>query len=347
MPRSAQSFETWLSETVRLAQSQNFSDDDIFTLIQYSKNLHSVGCPIIFDPFHLAGLVGFDVHLIYAVSNAPERFYRRFQIKKRSGGLREICEPLPSLKEIQRWILDNILTSMNISPAAKAYFKGASIRANAKFHVRQPVVLKLDVKDFFPNIERQRVYEVFYNVGYTKAVANLLANLCCLNGCLPQGAPTSAALSNVVMKQVDARIWEHAKRHALRFTRYADDLTISGSVSPKSTIRFVRRELNSVGLTLNEEKVQVLRRGARQIVTGVVVNEKLRVPRSVRREFRKNIHYLQKFGVVGHARHSEQNGSQIVDQLIGHANYILSINKEDKDAVSGLKFLRQLKAMDQ
>ena len=121
------------------------------------------------------------------------------------------------------------------------------------------------------------MYAFFARLGYTIPVATMLENLCCLGGTLPQGAPTSPSLSNLLMRGVDKRIAGFIKQKGIFYTRYADDMTFSGDFEPGMVIKFVRSVLHDVGLQINEKKLRVRRPSQRQEVTGVVVNEKIQV----------------------------------------------------------------------
>ena len=195
------------------AEKNGYTQDTIDSLLNYAKKLYDQDLPIIFDQRHLSLLVGYKEDFLYKVSNSAHSFYRKFKIPKKSGGMRNIAEPLPSLKEIQYWILNEILYKCSVSRFAKAYVIDRSIRENARFHINQTVVLTIDIKDFFPSLSIKNVYSFFKNLGYSPAVSTMLANLCCLNKSLPQGAPTSPALSNLLMIKVDKRIAGFIKKH--------------------------------------------------------------------------------------------------------------------------------------
>lgn len=201
-------WKTYCDEFRKEAFEVNLNETDINEYLEYAKTLFEKELPIIYDQYHLSLLVGYQYEYLLAASNSSEHFYRKFKIPKKNGDLREISEPLPSLKEIQHWILNEILYKLKVSKFAKAYVKGKSIKENARFHRNQKQVLTLDIKDFFPSIKVFKVIDIFKSIGYCDSVAVMLANLCCLDGSLPQGAPTSATLSNLVMIEVDNLISE-------------------------------------------------------------------------------------------------------------------------------------------
>lgn len=252
--------------------------------LEYAYKLYVKGLPIIYNQEHLCELFGYKQEYVYAASNSPIHFYRKYEIQKKSGGTREISEPLPSLKEIQRWILDNLLEKIEVSVYAKAYVKNKSIRENAKFHKKQRILLTLDVEKFFDSLSSKKVYEVFSSLGYAEDVVVMLTNLCCLNGCLPQGAPTSPALSNIILVEFDNKVGNFTKERKIRYTRYADDMTFSGDFLPEEVINFVKKNLRLLGLKLNEKKTRTRRENQRQEVTGIVVNEKMQLPKDTRKK---------------------------------------------------------------
>ena len=235
----------------------------------YINKLSSQGLPELLSPEHLSHITNVRIESLYAMSNSSCDFYRSFFIPKRSGGRRKIDAPLPSLCYVQRWILDEILVNIKLHPSAKAYRKGYSTFENAKFHRAQNVVFKLDVKDFFGSIKEQCIFNIFKSIGYTKRLSKLLSKLSTLEGCLPQGAPTSGCLSNIYMIPFDRVIFDYCKNNSIRYTRYADDLTFSGKdIDIKEVKKNVEKQLNSIDLNLNYKKIRELKPHVRQEVTG-------------------------------------------------------------------------------
>lgn len=310
--------------------------------LAYAKPLYTRGFPPIYDVAHLAALVGYDSDYLLGCCYATDRFYREFKIPKRSGGERTISEPLPSLKEIQRWILDHVLYSEPVSRYAKGFVRGRGIKENARFHRKQPTVLSLDIRDFFPSIHRHRVYGLFRAFGYSQEVANLLARLCTFRDRLPQGAPTSPAVSNVVTRRVDRRLGGLARKLGLRYTRYADDLTFSGDVSVGRLIPVVRAILQQDGFELNESKNRAMQRHESQEVTGVIVNQRLRAPRALRRLLRQQIHYINAFGLGAHLGRTHEKRARYPYHLMGIATFILHLDPSDADALRAVNVLRPM-----
>lgn len=327
-------WDEYVSRFTAGAAALGHDRDYVVQCLRYARHLHERKMPVIYDQDDLARQVGYQVEYVRGASSNSKRFYREFEIPKASGGHRLIREPLPSLKEIQRWILDNILAHVPVSRFAKAYQTGVSILDNARFHRRQNLVVRMDVKDFFPSISAKRIFQVFRSFGYTRSVSWTLTRLCTFRGSLPQGAPTSAALSNIVCHRLDRRLSGYCVRRKIRFTRYADDLTFSGDFGVGDLHWFARRVLQEEGLELNDAKTRVMRPHQRQLVTGIVVNSrKMQAPRELRRRLRQIVFFVEKHGVDGHLRHIAENRARYVHHVLGVANHILFINPGDRDAL--------------
>lgn len=307
------------------------------SLLAYAKKLYDNGLPIIFDQTHCALLIGIDNEYIHQMSNAPEFFYRSFFIKKRNGKQRRIDEPLPDLKKVQSWILTEILYKVSCSKFAKAYIRKKSIKDNVRFHRKQKMVVTVDLKDFFPSIKSGHILNVFLSMGYNIPVATLLTRLCCLRESLPQGAPTSAYLSNLVLLSFDELISNYCVKKGIRFTRYADDLTFSGNFDISALIFMLDFHLPFYGLKRNKNKFKVMRYGTRQFVTGIVVNDKLQLSREYRMKIRQEIHYIEKFGLDGHLSHIGETRTNYLNHLIGKIQYALFINPKDKKMLDSLR----------
>ncbi|MGJ7524661.1 reverse transcriptase domain-containing protein [Variovorax sp. GB1P17] len=285
--------------------------------------------------------------------------YQRFTIAKKSGGERHISAPMPRLKRAQYWVLDNILAKMPVHEAVHGFLPGRSILTNAAPHVGQDVVINLDLKDFFPSIGMRRVRGVFRQLGYSSQVASLLALVCTeaptdevhLDGqryfvargerVLPQGAPTSPMLTNLLCRRLDARLAASAAKLGFRYTRYADDLSFSADAQhSRDTGKLlwrVKQIVASEGLTVHPDKLQVMRKHQQQHVTGIVVNDKLSLDRDTLRRFRAVLHQAERHGPQG----LQWNGnSDVIDALRGYANFITMT-----DAARGAPYLQRVRAL--
>jgi len=196
--------------------------------LKYVKKLEETELPPIFELRHLAELVGIDEGVLVRIVQSPATFYREFEIPKRLGGSRNISVPSPTVLSAQRWILSEILSKLEIHSCCYGFVLGRSIVDNARAHLGTKTLLKLDIKDFFPSISFRQVMKIFLGAGYPVAVSYFLARICCLNKSLPQGAATSPSLSNLVARRLDMGLAKYTANSGLTYTRYADDLAISG-----------------------------------------------------------------------------------------------------------------------
>lgn len=313
-----------------LAERQDVPKSKINSYLSYSKNLYDKKLPVIFDHTHLSLLIGINNDYLHRMSNAPKYFYRTFYIKKRNGKLRKIDEPLPDLKKVQSWILKEILYKIPCSKFAKAYIPKTSIKDNVRFHKKQNLILTIDVKDFFPSISSGYVLNLFLSCGYNLPTSVILTRLCCLKDCLPQGAPTSAYLSNLVLNKFDEAISDYCVKRNIRYTRYADDLTFSGFFDISALIHVVDKELKYLGLQRNPSKVKIMRAHNRQCVTGIIVNDVQQLSREYRMKIRQEVHFIEKFGLDDHLSHIGEQRINYIEHLSGKINYALSINPKDK-----------------
>jgi retron-type reverse transcriptase len=266
--------------------------------------------------------------------------YMRYALPKRGGGERVILAPKPELKALQRKVLAGIATLVPVAATTHGFVRGRSIVSNARQHAGKPVVLKLDLKDFFPSVTFPRVRGLFVALGYPYAVASALALLCTEYAREPfdrdgtryyisigprhlvQGAPTSPALANLVAWRLDRRLGGLAARRGYTYTRYADDLTFSGDdVAGVQRFRAaVQRIIADERFTVNVKKTRIARRSARQTVTGLVVNDGLATPRQTRRRLRAILHNAGKTGLAGQNRDQRRDFRAYLQGLIGHVH---------------------------
>lgn len=310
--------------------------------VNYAKKLSLKKIPVIFDIEHLCRLIGisqFEFYKIYATLNYQ---YSSIKIKKKSGGFRELNVPSENLKYIQRWILDNILYYVSCSESVCGFMPEKSIVDNAKIHVNKECVIGFDIKNFFPTIHFGRVKGVFEELGYASHLSIILANICTYKGVLPQGAPTSPYIANLICRKLDYRLETLCKKYNADYTRYADDITISGDKKIKSCINTVKCIICDEGFSLNNEKQRVLFKYNSQRVTGIVVNEKMSPPKEMRKYLRQNIYYINKYGIKEHLKKIECiEKSHFKEHLYGIAYYIKMIDKK-----MGCKYLEQLNKIE-
>ena len=273
---------------------------------------------------------------LYAVSNHTERHYNVIRIPKKNGDRRILMVPDDLLKHIQKNILHHILSGFEVSTCAQAYQKGASVLKNASVHTGKRLVLKLDIKDFFGTISFPMILKSAFPLKYFPLpVGTMLTALCCCQEFLPQGAPTSPAISNLVMKPFDEYMKRWCAKRGISYSRYCDDMTFSGDFLPGPVIRKAEGFLNAMGFFLNEEKTRVLSCHRRQSVTGIVVNEKVQASADYRRKVRQEVYYCLKFGVKSHLKMTGRAGKDSEEEqrylfsLLGKIRYLLYIKPED------------------
>ena len=218
--------------------------------------------------------------------------YKAREIPRPGKEPRRIEEPMPLLKFVQRRILRRILEQTDLPDCVHGFVRGRSIGTAAAPHVGKEVVVCCDIQNFFPTITVQRVWGVFRSLIVNPRVSNLLAALTTYKGRLPQGAPTSPMIGNLVLRRLDRRLAALAKSRGITYTRYADDMIFSGGPDTPKILRAVRSFVAEEGFTLNEKKTRILRPGRRQEVCGLVVNTRVGIPRAWRRRLRAEVHHL-------------------------------------------------------
>lgn len=325
-------------------QAHRWESDYVQKYISYAKRLYDKNVPIISSPIHFSMLVGLEHQYVCRMANASSYFYRQFTITKANGKEREIFEPLPDLKFVQHWILVNILEKCSVSKYAKAYVKKRTLRHNARFHKAQPVLLTMDIKDFFPSITVFDVFKIFKEIGYIDDVCWFLANLCCVKKSLPQGAPTSPYLSNLRMKKVDSEISDYITQKHIRYTRYADDLTFSGDLNVHETIKFISTTLYNNGFKINSSKTRVARQNTRQEVTGIVVNSHMQISKEKRKLIRQQVYYIKKYGIESHLEYIGETRANYLKHLLGQINFALFVNPKDEEMESYFNTIKSLLA---
>lgn len=322
------------------------------------------GLPVLATPEALAQALGLSVGQLRALcftrTASTTSHYVRFLLPKKTGGTRLISAPLPRLKGAQAWVLEHLLKKVPVHEAAHGFREGRSIVTNARPHVGAGMVVNLDLKDFFPSVLYPRVKGVFVKLGYSEATATVLALLCTepdveeveLDGRrwfvtqgkrrLPQGAPTSPALTNILCRRLDRRLAGAARKLGFVYTRYADDLTFSaqgpGPHDAGELLRLVRWVVGQEDFTPHPDKTRVLRRGRQQEVTGVVVNDKPGVDRKTLKRFRALLHQVEKTGPEGKRwGHS----GDVIASAVGFANYVAMV-----DPVKGKALQAKARALE-
>lgn len=317
------------------------------------EKLMAKGLPVLATPHDIAKALELTIpelrQLAFHADASRVRHYVEFDVPKRSSGTRRLAAPLPRMHKAQRWILEHVLDKLEVSPEAHGFVKGRSTVTAARPHAGQDVVMNLDLKDFFPSITFPRVRGLFQALGYSPAVATIFALLCTESPrvcaefagvvyyvaaaprALPQGACTSPALSNQIVRKLDRRLEGTARARGWTYTRYADDLSFSAPAGKREDIgrlmARVRHVAEEEGFVLNPQKGRVQKRGGRMDVTGVVVNDpnKLGVPREEVRRLRAILHNAKKTGLEAQNR---AGNPHFAESLRGKIAYVQMIDRE-------------------
>lgn len=309
------------------------------SIIQYKQRLCENSVVVIYNLRHLRKI--FKIRKKEQDSYFGDNrvsLYRTFSIPKKSGGSRQIEAPCKRLKEIQRWIKDEIVDKFVISEYATGFRKHMSIVDNAKKHVRKDLVINMDIKDFFPSVTYAQVFLMFIYIGYRKDVAHLLTKLCTnADNVLPQGSPASPSISNHILLKLDKRLGKLAESIGADYSRYADDITFSGNGSISSIISLVEEIVDEEGFQINKNKTRLQYNNQRQEVTGLIVNSKITVSSTIENEIRNALYFIGKFGLHDHMKHIGCNKSFYKEHLYGIAYFIKMIDGE-----KGKKYLDQL-----
>lgn len=352
---------------LREGESKGFNGAYLSNLIQTGRKIQTLNIPVIFSLSHLAHLSDtryLDLHAFVSRTHSPP--YRNFTISKRSGGKRWISVPAPALMAVQSWIAQNILNNVKPHNAAFAYVKDRKVLTHAEKHCAADWILKVDIKDFFSNISERQIYKVFESLGYPHLLAFEMARLCTREtprrkgkrwvnrlvidqpnnyfsttvGSLPQGAPTSPALSNLVCFEMDAQLEALSLEIGATYSRYADDLCFSFPKTTREEILKAKRNISKIlydhGFQENPKKTKIIPPGARKMVIGLLINSDVpKIPKEIRNKVRMHLYYSEKLGIPSHCK---AKGFRSVigfrNHLYGLIKYISTVNPEQ-----GEKFL--------
>lgn len=341
---------------IREAFNGMANKEDFLTLINYTKNL-------------IYGKSNFQLQLrqlnYYSNPKKALNSYKRFIIKKKSGADRIINTPVPGLKSIQKCLNLIFQTVYEVSQSANGFVPGRSILNNAQKHVSSNYVYNIDIKDFFSAIDQARIWARFklkpFNLtGERQIIGNMISSLCCTQllverinpssewisvekNVLPQGAPTSPVISNIICGQLDFYLTALAKRFNIKYSRYADDITFSSmhNVYQENSkfILEVKRIINSQSFHINESKTRLQKQGYRQEVTGLVVNEKLNIKKKYIKEIRTSLYTWENYGYIRASQYNLTNkiGINNLEKILdGKLNFIKDIKGINNSTVKPL-----------
>lgn len=290
--------------------------------------IDSLGLPMLTCFDDLVKELSLSGKLVYWLTKQDaEGRYKTFFIDKKNGEKRKINAPSLALRIVQRWVLENILYKIKTSQYSYGFTKGkrngSPLVYCAEKHKNNLYVLKLDLKNFYPSIKREKVYYAFLNIGYNADISNLLTNICVVDDELPQGAVTSPYLANLICRKLDLRIAGYCNKRNIVYTRYADDLVFS--CDDRELLRkiygMVKKIVEDEGFCLNQKKTVFMTPKSHKEVLGVTINDSLiKAPKEIKRSIRAMIHYEVVTGDY-----------TMNDKIRGYVAYIDSIEKNYKD----------------
>lgn len=345
------------------ARAANVDPTVIAAALKHAHAIRSVSndLPVVFTLAHLAKVCGVSHRYLIEVASRGSDPYRDYIAKKRqdphesavSRRYRIICMPDPELKKVQRWLHQNVLSKISPHSASTAYSDNNTLFAAAARHANARWLIKIDIERFFESIKEPYVASVFERLGYPDLLSFQLARLCTRLpsmksrkeifrrhsmpakgvmqnewiGFLPQGAPTSPQLANLVMRRFDRRVAALSKKAGLRYSRYSDDMIFStaGSFSRDQAATFVHAVydvLGAHGFEANRTKTSIAAPGARKIVLGLLIDrDKPRLTKEFRANIETHLHYLERpdVGPVAHAN------ARKFDSVIGLHNHLLGL----------------------
>lgn len=310
------------------------------------------GVPVLLTLRHLAYRTSIDYKYIHPFVTRRTKNYKTFQIKKHNGGFRNISVPVPKLMYIQKWLNTFILSQIPIDQHCFAFQKNKSIKDCASEHLGCRWLIKIDMQQFFESISEIDVFHVFLSQGYSQLLSFQLARICTSTfsnnakryenpkwkvwrnkykfyqnkkiGHLPQGAPTSPALANIIASSLDREICTYLKQLNMNliYTRYADDIFISTDSNlfskkiAKDIIFHIYTLLPKHGFKYNHQKIQIIPPGARKIILGLLVNsDQVRLSKDFKSKLECHLYYLIK-NPIQHAN------KRSFDNVFGLINYV-------------------------
>ncbi len=298
-------------ETIATLARQLETKEDILALLNRIKQSDS-------EMGGVANEYPFTMKHINFYCNPNHTFhrYRQFSIKKKSGGERTITSPRNKAFRLMLQYVNEIFKSLYTpSDYAMGFAEGRSVVSNAQKHVSHNYVFNTDLKDFFPSIDKSRVWKRLQLApfNFNSEVAHVFAGLCSMKGVrtvngneeeamfLPQGAPTSPIVTNMICDKLDRRLAGLAKRFGLTYTRYADDITFSSQhyvyAKEGEFMKELRRIITDQHLTINEDKTRLQKKGGRQEVTGIIVSDKINVTQKYIRDLRNILYIWERYGI--------------------------------------------------
>ena len=324
--------ETWESLLKKRAIKEGHGQNYIDECLLYKHTLDANNMPLVFNVEHLAIQIGWTYNGLEHLLKTIDDNYSIYEIRKKSNpkSTRTITAPSPALKTVQWWIYRSILQRDDrVSKYAQGFVERRNIKTNAIPPEGAKWLLTLDLKDFFDNVLANRVYDYFVGLGYEKSVCWALTTLCTFQRHLPQGAPTSPYLSNLLARQMDDDIAAYCSLNGFVYSRYADDISISSKDWNKvPSINDVRKIVEKNGFRLNHNKTKLRHKGQRLEVTGLTIGTAARVPKSFRNEILRELHFCEKYTPTAHSNTMYPDKMFYKEWLLGKIQYVRSIDSD-------------------
>jgi len=294
-----------------------------------------LGLPLIQNLDDFSKTTHISKYTIYQLSKHSDKYYKTYNIPKKSGKSRTICQPSKKLKGLQSWILVNILDKLKVSSSCKGFEKGTSTASNAEPHKNAITILTIDLKDFFLTVKRNKVYSIFKAVGYNEMIATIMTNVCTFKESLPQGSPCSPKLANLSAWTLDARIQGYVGKRGINYTRYADDLSFSG-LTPSKVVNImpvIKAIVEDENFIINPSKTRIAGSARAKIVTGLVIsNDTFGIGKHKYKNVRAKIHHL--------TLPKEQKNIKLLYEVNGWLSYLNSVDK--KKLSKAKKYIKEL-----
>lgn len=347
------------------AKKDGHSDSFIENTLNYADNLIRKDLPVIFSLKHFAIILGMEFSLLKSIIQNRDNNYEYYLIKKKKGGYRRIIAPHPNIKELQGWIKANIIDKIELNTNATGFIKKKSILNNAKIHENRNVILNLDLSDFFETINERRVYGMFKMLGYASNLSVELTKICTASisaykleqlseieqeyfqdlcshseAFLIQGAPTSPGISNVICKKLDNRLSKLANKHGANYSRYADDITFSGDENNLPNLGIIKKIIAAEGFNINWKKVGKYKTGQKQMVTGLLIDNKVRIPNKFKKDIYRHLHFCKKYGASSHFNRISPDKGYRKEWILGKILFVHSI--EPEEAKKMMKLVEQI-----
>jgi retron-type reverse transcriptase len=266
--------------------------------------------------------------LLKQIADKPEAHYGYLAVPKGEDSWREIRPPNYFLRQIQRCLLRRLYDTLRLPNYLHGGLPNRSIVTHATRHVGQPMVGTFDIRNFYPSTTRDKIEPVLFEAGFRGEAASVVASLVLFGGTLPQGAPTSGLLANLAFIPVDRYIRRFCRRHELRFTRFVDDVAISGAQELRELGGAIGQMVLSCGYELATEKTRFYSSSERQIVTGLVVNNRLRPTKEFVRGLKAKVRFCLEFGAQLSAEMNGISVRRLREQINGLVSHVRHVDPE-------------------